>query len=76
MERNIIPDNVFVSLVESGGQNYTVANMYMFDETVGQFWYNNLLSANNVGVPELGLIVVILYYLEPIRQQKIMPWPC
>ena len=48
------PTMFLSSLVESGGQNYTVANMYMFDETVGQFWYNNLLSANNVGVPELG----------------------
>ena len=34
--------------------NSSLVAMYMFDETVGQFWYNNLLSANNVGVPELG----------------------
>ncbi|RHR79767.1 PKD-like family lipoprotein [Odoribacter sp. AF15-53] len=43
------------ALVEKELQNYnTPTAMYMFDETVGQFCYNNLMGSNNVGVPALG----------------------
>lgn len=43
------------ALVEKELQNYvTPSAMYMFDETVGQFCYNNLAGSGNIGVPALG----------------------
>ena len=64
------PTMFLSSLVESGGQNYTVANMYMFDETVGHFGIIICCPLIMLEFQNLGLIVVILYYWNPYGNKR------
>lgn len=61
------------ALVEKELQNYvTPSAMYMFDETVGQFCYNNLAGSGNIGVPALGTYDgYSLLFGNALQQRKI-----